>query len=120
MDQTDRDRTDQRPEVDRQSGNDSPAAATGNAGCRFPGHGPDIYCAECVTAGRQTVAADNTATVCAWCPEIHILKLGPKRQAADVLIIYQQGRKAKIILNGRDLVILEAICPSCRAREIAQ
>jgi hypothetical protein len=37
-----------------------------------------------------------------------------------VLIIYQQGRKAKIILNGRDLVILEAICPSCRAREIAQ
>jgi hypothetical protein len=52
--------------------------------------------------------------ICAWCPNLHILKL--QRREQDVVIVYWQGKEMKIIRNGVNLQISHGICATCRER----
>lgn len=58
--------------------------------------------------------AENFVTVCAWCPQLHILKL--QLRDVDVLVIYKQGKELRIIRNGVNLQITHGICEPCQRR----
>jgi hypothetical protein len=58
--------------------------------------------------------AENMVTICAWCPQLHILKL--QLRDIDVLIIYKQGKELRILRNGVNLTISHGICEPCRAK----
>src|SRR5713226_6962789 len=74
-------------------------------GCRFPDHSPETYCAACVDAGRQFTQLINGeirvfptrapaaagsrghrdfVTICAWCPELHVLRID--RRPGDLIM----------------------------------
>jgi hypothetical protein len=56
----------------------------------------------------------NFVTICAWCPQLHILKL--QLRDVDVLIVYKQGKELRILRNGVNLKITHGICAPCRSR----
>lgn len=59
-------------------------------------------------------ATENMAVVCAWCPELHIMKL--QRKSTDVIEIMQEGAKRLVIRrNGVQLAVSHGICRSCSA-----
>jgi hypothetical protein len=58
------------------------------------------------------------ATVCAWCPAIHILKI--QRRDVDVIVAFQQGRRLTISRNGVELQISDGICAPCRAKHFPE
>lgn len=97
MDEDIRDRAAGRDEAADGSGNDSPASRDRESAGSSPAAG-----------------AENIVTVCAWCPQLHILKL--QLRDIDVLIIYQQGKEMRILRNGVNLTISHGICEPCRVR----
>jgi len=58
------------------------------------------------------------ATVCSWCPAIHILKI--QRRDADVIVVFQQGKRLTISRNGIELKISDGICEPCRAHHFPE
>jgi hypothetical protein len=64
--------------------------------------------------------AAGVATVCAWCPELHILKL-PRRDT-DVIVVMQMGKgvtDVQIQRNGERLTISHGMCDPCKAAQLA-
>lgn len=58
----------------------------------------------------------TTAIVCAWCPELHIMKI--PRESHDRIEILQEGSKRLVIRrNGEQLAISHGICRGCAAKE---
>jgi hypothetical protein len=64
------------------------------------------------------VAEAGIATVCAWCPSIHILKI--QRRETDVVLAFQQGKRLTISRNGTELKISDGICEPCRAKHFPE
>lgn len=58
----------------------------------------------------------TVAIVCAWCPELHIMKI--PRESHDLIEILQQGSKRLVIRrNGVQLAVSHGICRGCAAKE---
>jgi len=69
--------------------------------------------------GSKTPEAGNEiVTVCGWCAEVNILKL--QRRAADVILIFQQGKRLAISRNGIPLKISHSMCDKCRAEKFPE
>ena len=60
-------------------------------------------------------AKENIAIVCAWCPELHIMKL--PRESHDRIEILQEGKRLVIRRNGEQMPISHGICRGCAADE---
>jgi len=56
----------------------------------------------------------DAVAVCAWCPELHILRI--ERGAADVVVYYQRGNELQIFRNEKRLEITHGMCPACDLR----
>jgi hypothetical protein len=73
------------------------------------------------TSGTQTLQGllqatkENTAIVCAWCAELHIMKL--PRQPHDRIDILIEGTRLVILRNGQQMPVSHGICSSCTAVE---
>jgi hypothetical protein len=57
----------------------------------------------------------NTATVCAWCKDLHIMKL--PRQPHDRVEILIEGSRLVITRNGVQMPVSHGICSGCAAKE---
>lgn len=94
MDQTIHDRVAGRNEAADGPGHDSPATQD--------------------SAESGSAASADIVTVCAWCPNLHILKL--QLRDVGVLIVYKQGKELRIMRNGQNLIVSHGICAPCRER----
>ena len=65
----------------------------------------------------DTQDAAGFATICGWCPELHILKLA--RQEMDVIVVMQMGKDIQIQRNGQPLTISHGMCEQCKADQSA-
>jgi hypothetical protein len=61
--------------------------------------------------------AAGFATICGWCPELHILKLA--RQEMDVIVAMQMGKDIQIQRNGQPLTISHGMCERCKEAQVA-
>jgi hypothetical protein len=67
---------------------------------------------------RTRDGRDRSVTVCAWCPQLHIMRL--ERAALDVVMIVQEGKRLLVFRNGESLEVTHAICPACDVNVRAQ
>lgn len=58
--------------------------------------------------------SNDIVTVCAWCPELHIMRL--PRVTADRITILIVGSRLVITRNGTPLGISHGICEVCKAK----
>lgn len=70
--------------------------------------------AEVSTNPETRASGADVAVICAWCPQLHILRM--QRRDVDVIVIYQQDKELRIIRNGKNLTISHGICEPCRAK----
>src|SRR5271157_4926324 len=69
--------------------------------------------------GNDSPITENAiATICAWCPGIHVLKL--QRRDSDVVLIFQQGKRIAISRNGIPLLVSHSMCEKCRAEKFPE
>ena len=61
------------------------------------------------------VAERDVVVICAWCPQLHIMRL--ERGAGDLILVLQQGQDVRIHRNGKALSISHGICEACELRE---
>jgi hypothetical protein len=103
---------------DRATGRDEAADGPGHGPAAAPDRqnggsdGPTVTVYGPLNAA--VIPAENIVTVCAWCPQLHILKL--QLRDIDVLVIYKQGKELRILRNGVNLTISHGICEPCRKR----
>jgi hypothetical protein len=63
-------------------------------------------------------AEAGIATICAWCPSIHIMKI--QRRETDIILAVHQGKRVLIFRNGAELKISDGICPECRGKHFPE
>ena len=79
---------------------------------------PERPAAPAESGDRPQATEAGIATVCAWCPSIHILKI--QRRESDVILAFQQGKRLTISRNGTELKISDSICEPCRAKHFPE
>jgi hypothetical protein len=79
---------------------------------------PGRHAAGDESGNDSPVAEVDIATICAWCPGIHILKL--QRRESDVIIVFQQGKRIAISRNGIPLRVSSGMCERCRAEKFPE
>jgi len=67
-----------------------------------------------LAADNDPALAAEFAVICAWCPQLNILRM--QRRDTDHVVIYQHGKVLTIVRNGQTLTISHGICPLCRER----
>lgn len=65
-------------------------------------------------APTPEIAGSGIVVICAWCPELHILKI--QRREEDCVSVFQQGKYIRISRNGKQLEVSHGICEPCRAK----
>lgn len=73
-----------------------------------------------VASGAE-LRADNIISVCAWCPEVHVLKLDRKPGDIFLFAVDEEGKletvyRKRVGARAEFLRISDGICPACSAR----
>lgn len=107
MDDTLRNQTPERRESSHDAGNHSPS----------PCNLPNERTSPATRPAEPSTVSNDVVTICAWCPELHILQM--ERREVDVVVTIQIGKDPKslqVIRNGKELRISHGICVPCRER----
>ena len=98
---------------DRASGRDESAHDAGHDKAT-PCDRPSADTAPATRPVTPSTVESNIVVICAWCPQLHILKI--QRRDVDVIVVFQLGKELRIVRNGVNLDISHGICQPCRER----
>jgi hypothetical protein len=87
--------------------------AAGRTQPTVPGPDHDSASAPSGESG-STAAGGDIVTICAWCPQLHILSI--QRRDVDVVVTIQVGKQLRVIRNGKELKVSHGICAPCSDR----